>query len=98
VQRISSYDQCVQEHPYTIPPSFDEVLSARELEVLHLTSLGLTNAQVARRLCLSVHAVKFHLGAIYRRLGVANRTEAAFLYLRAGVGADGPSAVGPGDA
>lgn len=89
----------MQEDPYTIPrPNFNRVLSARELEVLHLTSLGLTNAEVATRLSVSVHAVKFHLAAIYRRLGVANRTEAAFLYLRAGIGADGPPAVGPGDA
>ena len=89
----------MQEDSYTVPhPSPGRVLSARELEVLHLTSLGLTNAEVATRLSVSVHAVKFHLAAIYRRLGVANRTEAAFLYLRAGVGADGPPAVGPGDA
>jgi len=79
-------------------PSVDRLLSARELEVLELTSLGLTNAEVARRLCVSVHAVKFHLAAIYRRLGVANRTEAAVFYLRAGISADGPSSVGPGNA
>lgn len=89
----------MQEDPYTIsPPRFDRGLSARELEVLHLTSLGLTNAEVASRLSVSVHAVKFHLAAIYRRLGVANRTEAAFLYLSAGVGADGPPVAGSGDA
>jgi DNA-binding NarL/FixJ family response regulator len=29
-----------------------------------------------------VHAIKFHLAAIYRRLGVSNRTEAAVAYLR----------------
>lgn len=62
-------------------------LSPRELEVLRLTSSGLTNVEVAARLGVSVHAVKFHLAAIYRRLNVANRTEAAFLYFRAG-GAD----------
>jgi len=89
----------MQEDPYIVPrPSVDRLLSARELEVLQLTSLGLTNAEVARRLCVSVHAVKFHLAAIYRRLGVANRTEAAFLYLRASVGADGPPSMGPGNA
>jgi DNA-binding NarL/FixJ family response regulator len=98
-QRISSYDQCVQEDAYTHQqPSCARLLSARELEVLHLTSLGLTNAEVASRLSVSVHAVKFHLAAIYRRLGVANRTEAAFLYLRAGIGVDIPPAVEPGDA
>lgn len=58
-------------------------LSPRELEVLDLASLGLTNIQIAGRLRLTVHAVKFHLAAIYRKLGVANRTEAAVVYLRA---------------
>ena len=43
---------------------------------------GLTNTQIAERLALSVHAVKFHLAAIYRKLDAANRTEATFIYLR----------------
>jgi DNA-binding NarL/FixJ family response regulator len=37
----------------------------------------MTNPQIARRLELSVHAIKFHLASIYRKLGAANRTEAA---------------------
>jgi DNA-binding NarL/FixJ family response regulator len=57
-------------------------LTPRELEVLRLIAFGLTNAEAARRLHLSVHAIKFHLAAIYRRLGVSNRTEAAVTYLR----------------
>lgn len=57
------------------------VLSPREVEVLGMVaSLGLTNAQIAERLHLSIHAVKFHLAAVYRKLGVANRTEAAVAY------------------
>jgi DNA-binding NarL/FixJ family response regulator len=60
-----------------------DVLSPRELEVLTLISNGMTNGEVATRLHVSVHAVKFHLAAIYRRLGVSNRTEAAVTYLRA---------------
>jgi DNA-binding NarL/FixJ family response regulator len=56
-------------------------LSPRELQVLELASLGLTNSQIAGRLTLSVHAVKFHLAAVYRKLEVANRTEAAFVFL-----------------
>lgn len=47
-----------------------------------MASLGLTNSEIGRRLHVSVHAVKFHLAAIYRKLGVANRTEAAVAYLR----------------
>ena len=41
----------------------------------------LTNEQVARRLSLSVHAIKFHLARIYRKLAVANRTEAVFVLM-----------------
>jgi DNA-binding CsgD family transcriptional regulator len=51
-------------------------LSRRELEVLEVASHGETNAEIATRLGVSVHAVKFHLGSIYKKLGVANRTEA----------------------
>ena len=57
-------------------------LTPRELEVLEMISSGLTNAEAARRLDLSVHGIKFHLTEIYRRLGVTNRTEAAVSYLR----------------
>jgi DNA-binding CsgD family transcriptional regulator len=57
-------------------------LTPREIEVLQMIAGGMTNAEAARRLQLSVHAIKFHLAAIYRRLGVTNRTEAAVTYLR----------------
>lgn len=59
-------------------------LSARELEVLEMVSLGLPNEQIGRRLGVTIHAVKFHLASIYRKLGVANRTEAASAFLRVG--------------
>jgi DNA-binding CsgD family transcriptional regulator len=58
-------------------------LSRRETEVLELVAKGLTNLEVAGRLGVGVHAVKFHLASIYRKLGAANRTEATSLYLRA---------------
>jgi DNA-binding NarL/FixJ family response regulator len=67
------------------------ILSARELEVLDLAALGLTNLQIATRLHVTVHAVKFHLAAIYRKLGVSNRTEAVVLRLRPGPLAGGPA-------
>ena len=51
--------------------------------MLELASRGWTNSEVAAGLNVSVHAVKFHLAAVYRKLGVANRTEAASAYLRA---------------
>jgi two-component system, NarL family, response regulator LiaR len=74
----------VLEPAYT-PPDPRTVLSPREVEVLEMAALGLTNGQIALRLRVSVHAVKFHLAGIYRKLGVANRTEAAVVYLRSAV-------------
>lgn len=58
------------------------VLSPREQQVLSMVSLGLTNGKIAAQLQITVHAVKFHLASIYRKLGVTNRTEAAVMYLR----------------
>ena len=48
-----------------------------------MTSQGFTNTDIAQRLDVTVHAIKFHLAAIYRKLGVANRTEAAVAFLQA---------------
>jgi len=58
-------------------------LSAREQRVLELATLGLTNHEIAERIGVSVHAVKFHLASVYRKLHVGNRTEAAVRYLEA---------------
>lgn len=51
-------------------------LTAREIEVLGLVALGLTNAQVAARLCRSRHTIDQHLSSIYNRLGVSSRAAA----------------------
>lgn len=48
-----------------------------------MAALGLTNNEIAARLSVTVHAVKFHLAAVYRKLGVGNRTEAAVAYVDA---------------
>ena len=64
-------------------PDPHAVLSPRELQVLEMASLGMMNWQIAARLSVTTHAVKFHLARIYRKLDVGNRTEAAVLYLRA---------------
>ena len=60
--------------------------------MLALASSGLTNRQVASELGLTVHAVKFHLAGVYRKLGVGNRTAAAAMYLRGVVANHDPSA------
>jgi DNA-binding NarL/FixJ family response regulator len=52
-------------------------LTRRETQILRLMADGLTNVQLARQLWLSEQTVKFHLSNIYRKLEVANRTEAS---------------------
>ena len=51
-------------------------LSQRELEVLHLIALGRTNEEIAQQLVVARGTVKAHASHIYRKLDVANRTEA----------------------
>jgi DNA-binding NarL/FixJ family response regulator len=51
-------------------------LSERERTVLELMSSGATNPEIAAHLHLSRHTVKEHTSAVYRKLGVRNRTEA----------------------
>jgi DNA-binding NarL/FixJ family response regulator len=68
-------------------------LTRRELQVLELASHGLTNAGLAEQLGVTVSAVKFHLASIYRKLDVANRTEAVATYIRSG---DAPGRKGEG--
>jgi DNA-binding NarL/FixJ family response regulator len=52
-------------------------LTRRELEILQLVAEGHSNAQLARMLWVTEQTVKFHLSNIYRKLDVANRTEAS---------------------
>jgi DNA-binding NarL/FixJ family response regulator len=51
-------------------------LSGRERDVLELIASGATNLEIAERLHLSRHTIKEHTSAVYRKLGVRNRTEA----------------------
>jgi DNA-binding CsgD family transcriptional regulator len=74
----------------TASAGLGSVLSRREREVMHCAAQGMTNAQIAAELAVSTHAVKFHLGSIYRKLGVANRTEATARYVTALAGSNRP--------
>ena len=59
-------------------------LTRRELEVLALIAEGATNNQIADRLVIAESTAKSHVKRILRRLGAANRVEAASIYLRGG--------------
>ena len=52
-------------------------LTKRELEILLLVADGSSNGQLAKKLWVTEQTVKFHLSNIYRKLEVANRTEAS---------------------
>lgn len=60
-------------------------LTPREVEVLALVGEGLSNKAIARRLTISAHTVKYHLEAIFAKLGVRSRAEAVTRGLRLGV-------------
>ena len=62
-----------------------EPLTPREQEVLRMLALGLANKEIAARLNISEHTVKFHVAAILGKLGAASRTEAVALGIRHGL-------------
>ena len=61
------------------PPPVDDSpgLTRREVEILRLVAEGHSNSQLAKMLWVTEQTVKFHLSNIYRKLDVANRTEAS---------------------
>jgi DNA-binding NarL/FixJ family response regulator len=58
-------------------PRVKDTLSARELDVLRLVAKGLANKQIGRTLGISERTVKVHLGHVFRRIDVTDRTSAA---------------------
>jgi DNA-binding NarL/FixJ family response regulator len=59
------------------PADGNKGLTKRELEILQLVAEGHSNGELARTLWVTEQTVKFHLSNIYRKLNVANRTEAS---------------------
>jgi NarL family two-component system response regulator YdfI len=62
-----------------------EPLTPRESEVLQMLASGLANKEIATRLAISDHTVKFHVASILGKLGAASRTEAVTLGIRRGL-------------
>ncbi len=73
--------------PYSLTDEDELIdpLTPRETEVLELLAQGLANKQIALSLDISEHTVKFHISAVYRKLGVTNRTEAVRMGMRLGL-------------
>ena len=62
-----------------------EPLTAREIQVLNQLASGLTNRAIAKAFNISEHTVKFHISAIFSKLGVSSRTEAVAVSIRQGL-------------
>ena len=62
-----------------------EPLTPREIEVLRLIAEGLGNKQIAARLAISEHTVKFHVGSVFAKIGASTRAEAVVIGARRGL-------------
>ncbi|TNF53447.1 MAG: response regulator transcription factor [Burkholderiales bacterium] len=71
--------------PAVAPTDAGDELSAREVDVLRLVSKGYRNAEAAQLLGLSPQTVGSYVKAIYRKLGISNRAEAAIEATRLGL-------------
>jgi DNA-binding CsgD family transcriptional regulator len=67
------------------PADDDVLLTPRELEVLALLAEGMSNKAIARRLGISVHTAKFHVGALIDKFDAIGRTDAVAHAARRGV-------------
>jgi DNA-binding NarL/FixJ family response regulator len=76
--------------PEGVESPFPE-LTPRELEVLTLISQGMTNAEIAGRLSLSLKTVRNHVSNILNKLQVSDRLQAALRAREAGLGQQKPS-------
>ena len=65
-------------------------LTAQEIRVAEAVARGQTNREVAAELFLSPKTIDFHLGRVYRKLGIHSRTELATVVARGGLEADQP--------
>jgi DNA-binding NarL/FixJ family response regulator len=66
-------------------PRISTALTARETEVLRMIAEGLANKEIAWRLGISEHTVKFHVSSLLGKLGAGSRTEAIGAGIRQGV-------------
>jgi DNA-binding CsgD family transcriptional regulator len=63
----------------------EQVLSPRESEILGLLASGLGNKEIAWRLKISEHTVKFHITSVFNKLSVSSRAEAVATGIRRGL-------------
>ena len=78
------------------PRPSDAGLTKREADILSYLAEGHSNREISRQLFLSEKTVKAHLAAVFRKLGVTNRTQAAMAAVSMGMGS-AAAGLGPDD-
>jgi DNA-binding NarL/FixJ family response regulator len=73
------------DHPLEVESELSEEITSRETEVLRMLAEGLVNKDIAARLGISEHTVKFHISSILDKLGASTRTEAVTMGIRRGL-------------
>ncbi len=73
------------DQPLEVEDELSEEITSRETQVLRMLAEGLVNKDVAARLGISEHTVKFHISSILDKLGASTRTEAVTLGIRRGL-------------
>jgi DNA-binding NarL/FixJ family response regulator len=58
------------------PEARELVLTAREIQILRMLEIGLSNRDIAERLCIALHTVKNHVHSVLGKLGVSTRAQA----------------------
>ena len=73
------------DQPPEVEAELSEEITSRETDVLRMLAQGLVNKDIAARLGISEHTVKFHISSILDKLGASTRTEAVTLGIRRGL-------------
>ena len=73
------------EQPRRSAVESDATLTPREIEVLRMLAEGLANKNIAWRLGISEHTVKFHIASIFTKLNASSRAEAVAIGMRQGL-------------
>ncbi len=84
MERVAERQERIQAQPATAP-TYPGGLTEREVEVLRLIAVGMTNLEIAETLFIAEGTARRHVANIYEKIGAANRVEAASYAAREGL-------------
>jgi DNA-binding NarL/FixJ family response regulator len=73
------------DQPLEVEDEMSEEVTSRETDVLRMLAEGVVNKEIAARLGISEHTVKFHISSILDKPGASTRTEAVTMGIRRGL-------------